>query len=49
MAIEMDDKNIKAHLLCGKVMAEIGKYEPSTNTIQTAITRLTKAYSLCTG
>ena len=24
-AIELDDKNIKAHLLCGQVLAEMGK------------------------
>ncbi|KAM3136167.1 hypothetical protein pb186bvf_011789 [Paramecium bursaria] len=48
-AIELDDKNIKAHLLCGQILAEIGKFENSTSSIQTAITRLTKSLTLCAG
>ena len=48
-AIELDDKNIKAHLLCGQVMAQIGKKDSSLNNIHTAIVRLTKAMTLCAG
>jgi hypothetical protein len=49
IAIELDDKNISGHLLCGKVMAEIGKTESDGKSIETSITRFTKAYTLCSG
>ncbi|CAD8105657.1 unnamed protein product [Paramecium primaurelia] len=48
-AIELDDKNIKAHLLCGQVLAERGKKADTTQEIETAIIRLTKARTLCAG
>ncbi|CAD8195736.1 unnamed protein product [Paramecium pentaurelia] len=49
MAIELDDRNIKAHLLCGQVLAERGKSQDNTHEIETAINRLTKARTLCAG
>lgn len=45
-AIELDDSNIKAHLLCGQVMAEMGKSMSDTQHIQTSITRSTKGIYL---
>ncbi|CAD8121653.1 unnamed protein product [Paramecium sonneborni] len=48
-AIELDDKNIKAHLLCGQILAERGKSADNTQDIEMAITRLTKSRTLCAG
>ena len=41
-AIELDDKNIKAHLLCGQTLVEIGKNQKGTETIESAINKMTK-------
>lgn len=41
-AVELDDKNIKAHLLCGQTLIELGKNEKGTENIETAISKMTK-------
>ena len=41
-AIELDDKNIKAHLLCGQTLVELGKNQKGTENIETAISKMTK-------
>jgi len=43
-AIELDDKNIKAHLLCGQSLVELGKNQKGTENIETAISKMTKGY-----
>jgi STIP1 family protein 1 len=48
-AVELDDKNIKAHLLCGQILAELGKLEPGYEKINLALNRMTKALTLCAG
>lgn len=45
-SIELDDQNFKAHLIAGQVLAEMGKKDPDSKRIQTAISRLTKAKTL---
>ena len=44
-AIELDDKNIKAHLICGQMLCEKGKNE-ELKKIDMAIVRLTKGTSI---
>ena len=41
-AIELDNKNIKAHLLMGECLCMQAKREKEYNKIDTAITRMTK-------
>mmetsp|Transcript_13702 Transcript_13702/g.20040 ORF Transcript_13702/g.20040 Transcript_13702/m.20040 type:complete len:259 (-) Transcript_13702:33-809(-) len=48
-AIELDEKNIKAHLLCGQAYLELGKYKEDLQFIEVGIKRITRAYSLCGG
>jgi len=48
-AIELDDTNIKAHLICGQMLAELGKSEAGVEKINTALSRITKALTLCAG
>jgi len=48
-AVELDDKNIKAHLICGQMLAELGKSEPGLEKINTALNRMIKALTLCAG
>ena len=45
----MDVENIKGHLLCGQVLAEIGKKNRDLRKIQNSINRLKKALTLCVG
>ena len=45
-AIELDDKNIKAHLLCGQTLVEIGKNQKGTDIIESAINKMTKGLFL---
>jgi hypothetical protein len=40
-AVELDDKNIKAHLISGQILCEQGKFGDNKK-IELAITRLTK-------
>lgn len=40
--IELDDQNYKAYLLLGRIMAETGKYENSTEKIQKALPKIEK-------
>jgi len=49
LAIELDDKNIKAHLLCGQMLAEMGKNEPGTEKLDHSLNRMIKALTLCAG
>lgn len=44
-AVELDDKNIKAHLLCGQTLIELGKNEKGTESIENAISKMTKGWS----
>ena len=46
-AIELDEKNVKAHLISGQVLAEIGKKEVNNSKIEMAISRLKKALLIC--
>ncbi|EGR27767.1 u-box domain protein [Ichthyophthirius multifiliis] len=48
-AIELDENNIKAQLLCGQTLCEIGKNEKSNQKILNGIKRLTRAFTLCSG
>lgn len=48
-AVELDVDNIKGHLLCGQVLAEIAKTDKDIRKVQNSITRLTKALTLCVG
>ena len=48
-AVEIDVENIKGHLLCGQILAEIGKNSRDSRKIQSAINRLKKALTLCVG
>ena len=41
-SIELDDKNVKAHLLCGQILAELGKREPGFDKLNKAIVRMQK-------
>lgn len=47
IAIEMQENNIKAHMLCGQALMELGKSETNLMSIENGLKRLTKAYSLC--
>ena len=42
MAIELDDTNIKAHLICGQMLAEMAKNENGTEKLDNALNRMTK-------
>jgi STIP1 family protein 1 len=48
-AIELDETNIKAHLICGQMLAEMQKYEPGIDKLTLALNRMTKALTLCSG
>lgn len=48
-AVELDEKNIKGHLLVGQTLAELGKQEEGVEKFQLAIKRMTRALSLCSG
>lgn len=48
-AVELDNDNIKAHLLCGQILAEVGKKNRDIRKVTNAVTRLTKALTLCVG
>lgn len=43
----MQELNIKAHMLCGQALLEMGKFENNLVSIENGLKRLTKAYSLC--
>ena len=47
VAIEMNEMNIKAQMLCGQALLELGKTEKSLVMIENGLKRLTRAYSLC--
>lgn len=47
LSVELDEKNIKGHLLTGQMLAELGKLEEGNEKLQLAIKRMTKALSLC--
>ena len=50
MAVELDDKYIKAFATMGQALVELGKAEVGSYAmIDKGIQRLRKAYSLCTG
>ena len=48
-AVELDVDNIKAHLVAGQILAEIGKRNKDIRKVQNSIVRLTKALTLCVG
>jgi len=48
-AIELDETNIKAHLICGQCIAEMAKIEPGIDKLNLALNRMTKALTLCAG
>ncbi|KAL4427065.1 hypothetical protein ABPG74_021172 [Tetrahymena malaccensis] len=48
-AIELDNNNIKAHLISGQTLAQIGKNEKGIKNINKAIQDMTKALTLCAG
>jgi len=45
--VELDEKNIKGHILIGQTLAELGKEEEENDKLHLAIKKLTKALSLC--
>ena len=47
--MELDIDNIKGHLICGQLLAEIGKQNKDQHKVHMAIVRLTKALTLCAG
>lgn len=47
LSIELDEKNVKGHLLTGQALAELGKMEQGTEKLKLALKRMTKALSLC--
>ncbi|KAM3140923.1 hypothetical protein pb186bvf_006934 [Paramecium bursaria] len=48
-SVELNDKNIKAHLLVGESLCYIAREQYQLQKIDQAIQRLTKALTLCTG
>ncbi|EAR83214.3 U-box protein (macronuclear) [Tetrahymena thermophila SB210] len=48
-AIELDNNNIKAHLISGQILAQMGKSEKGIKQINKAIQDMTKALTLCAG
>lgn len=48
-AVELDVENIKGNLLCGQILAEMGKKSRDFRKVHNAITRLKKALTLCVG
>jgi len=48
-AVELDDKSIKAYLVSGICLAQFGKYEASNAKLENALSKLTKALTLCAG
>ena len=46
MAIELDDTNIKAHLICGQMLAEMAKNENGTEKLDNALNRMTKCIKI---
>lgn len=46
-ALEMQELNIKAQMLCGQALLQLSKKENSIDKIELGIKRLTRAYSLC--
>lgn len=47
-AIDLDDQNIKAYLIQGQLLAELGKNEQKNDKVELAIVKMTKALRLCT-
>lgn len=47
--MELDNENIKGHLLCGQILAEVGKKNRDIRKVTNSVTRLTKALTLCVG
>ena len=45
-AVELDDKNIKAHKLVGESLAELGKSDNNTKKMKNALKKITKGYCL---
>ena len=48
-AVELDETNIKGHLLCGQILAEMAKTDSGIDKLNTALIRMTKALTLCAG
>jgi hypothetical protein len=46
-AIELDDNYIKAYMVNGEALIELGKLEESTAKIEKGIMRLRKALGMC--
>jgi STIP1 homology and U-box containing protein 1 len=46
-AIELQELNIKAHMLCGQALFQMGKFERTIAMVENGIKRMTRAYSLC--
>lgn len=46
-AIELDDNYIKAYIVNGEALIELGKYEHSTAKIEKGIQRMKKALNMC--
>ena len=43
----MNEENIKAQMLCGQALLQLGKSDQGLHMIENGIKRLTRAYSLC--
>ena len=43
----MNEQNIKAQMLCGQALLQLGKEENTLAMVENGIKRLTRAYSLC--
>ena len=47
-AIDLDDQNVKAYLIQGQLLAEVGKSSETNDKVELAIVKMTKALRLCT-
>jgi len=48
ISIELDDQNVEAQYLGGKILAEMGKTEIENNVLEKGLNRINKALALCT-
>lgn len=46
-SIELDDQYIKAYIVNGQALVELGKHEHSLTKIEKGITRMKKALNMC--
>ena len=49
ISLELDDKNIKANLICGQILLQLGKDDNHVNKVENGINKIKKALRLCSG